>query len=623
MTRRVAFVALAVLLVAAPLAGVVAAETGSSTMAAQQATNTTSTPQQSWEAPGPFDIEELRTNGEHPAAAPPSVRYLGGEDPGGAVALRYRPADPLTNEPEFMEPSTTLNGDELEVYSTIFGDAAGEYTFTVVFWQQREETLNDTVVTYAANQQVQRITVDLDDGYATADVRLKSHFDESWQATAWLEQGGQPVEGAKWRFKHASLPASQQVQIDTQADAWWYAVRTAILPGIAGIILGLTGAQMTLRRTGDGPGYGLGLWAIVGGIALLGALGGLYYEVAAVIANFEVLMGLSLGVVAYGGGLRMSPPHEIIRFARKELRDARSLRDSGRSEASDGDPVTDGGSASGGSDVVEIPADGYKDELYEDEQSLSTVRTPDGTRFVTKTGIGAFFARLFANAATLELGALQTRVRVRDGDAAEKVFLDPESDGLTHKAASLVRRMPVWHRLPDPDADETGDDDGLDTVTKALYGALTLGALALPAIGWHVGATTINAPMSGAALGTLLLAVEGYGAKDGSLDFEPAPRHFVSADASLTVLQNEYADAKTLEDYEEIAWQERSRTALEARDVESRRDKSIVQRMNESALGMDLGILDDDGLDESEREEDILGGPSREDVEQTEGEADD
>jgi len=168
------------------------------------------------------------------------------------------------------------------------------------------------------------------------------------------------------------------------------------------------------------------------------------------------------------------------------------------------------------------------------------VRTDDGTRYVTKTGIRPFFARLFSDAATLDLSGLSTRVSVREGNAAEKVFLDPDGDGITHKRARLQRRMPVWHRLLEPDGDEE-----VGSVTKALYGALTLATLALPAIGWHVGAVTINAPMAGAAVGTVLLAIESYEAVDGRLDFTPAPRHFVSADASLTVFQNEYADARS------------------------------------------------------------------------------
>lgn len=247
------------------------------------------------------------------------------------------------------------------------------------------------------------------------------------------------------------------------------------------------------------------------------------------------------------------------------------------------------------SDEVGIPDDAYKDEMYEDETSLKTVRSEDGTRHVTKTGIRPFFARLFADAAKLDLQGLQTRVRVNEGGASEKVFLNPESDGLEHKPAHLSRRMPVWHRLP-----ELEEDEEHDTLTKALYGVLTLAALALPVIGWEAGATAMNAPMIGAAVGTVLLAVESYEAKDGSLSFDEAPRHFVSADASLTMLQNEFADAKTIEEYREIAWSERTRTGLEMKETRDRRDDTMVRQLNERALGTDVDVLGDPLQDEAE-----------------------
>lgn len=314
MKRSIALALVLVLIVpvgGAAVGGVAAQETGNGT---------------TWSAPGPFDIEELRTGGDHPAEAPPSVRYLGGEKATGAVALRYVPATPFSNDPKMMEPGTTLNGDRVQLYSTIFGEGTGEYEFVVVFWQQETKRVNGTTVTYAANQEVQRASVTLENGYATTDVRLNSHFDDTWRATAWLERDGDRVPGARWTFNHASLPTSQQVQIATQADAWWYAFRTAILPGAAGIILGLSAARMTLRQTGRGPGWGLGAWAIIGAIGVGAGLGGLYYEISVVIANADILMGLSLGVVAYGGGLRMHPTAEKIQFVRKELREAKALR---------------------------------------------------------------------------------------------------------------------------------------------------------------------------------------------------------------------------------------------------------------------------------------------------------
>jgi hypothetical protein len=92
------------------------------------------------------------------------------------------------------------------------------------------------------------------------------------------------------------------------------------------------------------------------------------------------------------------------------------------------------------------------------------------------------------------------------------------------------------------------DGEALSPITRGLYGLLTVGAIALPAIGWKAGEMAANVPTVGAAVGLVLLAVESYEAVGGSIDFEPAPRHDVTADASLTVMQSEHADAKLLED---------------------------------------------------------------------------
>jgi len=544
------------------------------------------------ESAGPFEIDELRSGGTQPSAAPPSVRYVGDNEIDGAIAVRYRPADPLSNEPVYLEGGQTLNTDQIELYSTVFGDSTGDYELVIVYWQpETRQTENGSAVDVAANQEVQRATVTVEDGYASAPVALNSHYEQNFEATMWLERDGEVVDGARWRFEHASAPASQQVQIETQADAWWYSFRTAILPGIASIIIGLSAARATLGRTGSGPRYSLSAWGILSAGSVLAVLGGLYYEIATVVANLDVLMGLALLPIAYGGGLRMSPPIERIAFERKELTSSLSLRrgDDADDTTEPAEPLADGGQASNPSDRVEIPDEGYHDELYEDLSILSTVRAPEGGRLLPKKGIRPFFARLFASAARLELSDLRTRVKV-SGSASQKVYVDPECEvAVDHRPAHLRRRMPVWHRLPEPDGGEK-----LSTVTRALYGGLTLATLALPVIGWHVGAATLNTPTVGAAVGLALLAMESYEAVDGSIDFVPAPRHDVTADASLTVLQNEHADARTIEEFEEIAWNERMSTAMEAREIEDRRDKSTVLRFLENEVGLDLDVEDID-----------------------------
>ncbi|MDB2276656.1 hypothetical protein PM022_19460, partial [Halorubrum ezzemoulense] len=54
-----------------------------------------------------------------------------------------------------------------------------------------------------------------------------------------------------------------------------------------------------------------------------------------------------------------------------------------------------------------------------------------------------------------------------------------------------------------------------------------------------------------------------------------------------------------------IAWSERTTTALEARAVQGRQDKTVTRRLNEEALGM---LLDVEARPDSESEP-TLGGP--------------
>ena len=589
MTRRaaVAAVSLAVLLVATMATPALAAvaQPGDATAQVENGSDV------EFDAPGPFDLADLRAGGTHPSAAPASVRYVtDGETTTGAIGVRYVPADPLSNQPVFLERGQALNTDQIELRSTVFGDSAtGEYEAVIVYWTPEQERVNGTTVEYAAGQEVQRAEVTIEDGYADAPIELNSHYDESVEATMWLERDGDVVDGARWRFTHASAPASQQVQIETQADAWWYAFRTAILPGVASIVLGLGAAKATLKAAGRGPGYSLSTWGVVSAFGVVMALAGLYYEIATVVANFDLLMGLVLLPIAYGGGLRMSPATERIAFERKVLTSALSLRRGDDGSDADGDAVADGGQTSTPSDRVEIPDDGYHDELYEDMSILTTIKGPDGDRLLPKKGIRPFFARLFASAARLDLSDLRTQVKV-SGSVSKKIYSDPESDvAVDHTPAHLRRRMPVCHRLPEPEEGES-----LSWVTRGLYGVLTLAATALPVIGWRVGGMVMNTPTVGLVLGTVLLAVESYEAVDGSTDFVPAPRHDQTADASLTVLQKEHADARTIEEFEEIAWNERMNTAMEARDIEERRNKSAILRFLEDEVGLDLDVEDID-----------------------------
>lgn len=607
-----------VLLLTVPVAGAAQQTATNSPVPTPTSSNATENVSDARADTGPFDRPLLATNGVRDADAPDSVRVLG-DPPRGSVGIRHIPVSPLDSEWKFVEPGQRIKTDRLQVYSNAYGAAAGEYQLVVVQWTDRTRTVQTTngtqEVPVAANQTVQRIDLELEEGYGTQTVDLSSSNNQTKEMTMWLERDGERINGATWQLRHSSIAAGQAVSVRTEADLWWYAIRTAVIPGIAGIILGLSLARTTLRVAGRGPGYGLASWSILGTIIFAVALGGLWFEIAEILSNFDVLMGLSLSIVAFGGGLRMHPPVDKIAFERQELQDAKALR---REDRRKGDALTTDGGESESQDIIEIPADGYHDELFQDLPILPTVRGDNGTRYVPKKGIKPFLARIFADAARLDLSELKTRVKVATGAVSEKVYVSPESDpAVKHTPATLRSRVPVWHRVADR-------VEELETTEKVLYGALTLGTLALPAIGWYAGKAMLQTPVLGATLGTLLLTIEAYGAHNGVIKFDPAPRHFVTANASLTILQEEHADAKALEDFEEIAWEERSRTALEAREVESRRDRSVTQLLNEAALGMDLGVINDDSAtkEEEKNADDLMGGESTTDPVETDGGAD-
>ncbi|OYR62461.1 hypothetical protein DJ71_23660, partial [Halorubrum sp. E3] len=78
------------------------------------------------------------------------------------------------------------------------------------------------------------------------------------------------------------------------------------------------------------------------------------------------------------------------------------------------------------------------------------------------------------------------------------------------------------------------------------------------------------------------------------------------AEASLAFEAGEHADAKMLDDYRDIAWRERMRTPLEARDIEQKFDKSVTKELSTAEIGVDddldvepetterKGVADDD-----------------------------
>jgi len=251
-------------------------------------------------------------------------------------------------------------------------------------------------------------------------------------------------------------------------------------------------------------------------------------------------------------------------------------------ESEEGDNI---GPGSGLSDIKEV--------RYVDMPELPAIETPDGKIRCPKRGIRPFLARLFADAAELDKSKLTTKIEVNEGRIDEKILVDPESEvPVKHEPARVVRRWPVLHRLdqssPDPIEDEEEEYQEPDAATKiALFGGMVIVCVCLPIIGWGIG-SGLGVPLLGGLLGLFPALIDGHEARDGYINYEPANQHYRRARATLVDLQREQADGKTMEEYREMAWKERARSAKDARDLAEDHDRTLTEELLSEQIGYDL-----------------------------------
>lgn len=609
--RSVAFVAmLAVLLVSAGVAPALAQETDANSTAPptaaqnerQTATPTeaqTATPTPTTPGPedvrvrnGPYDIVELRAMGQREGRdASPSVRGIG-DPPRGFAAARYRDPsliDAVQGNPgpwKEVAAGDTIEQNRIQIYGSAFGDVAGEYELVIVYWNEETTQVDNHSVAYAANQTVQRekVTFAKEDLYSYHNVSLPSHTEQTVKMTMWLERDDEKVDGAQWSgIKHRSNPESESVSIDSAAGAWGFALRNAVLPGIASLIAGLVSARAVLRQTGRGPGYGLGSWLFITGLVGFFVAAIAYYQIAVILSNLPWVMGVSIGVIAFAAGLTFHQPVKKIGFERRELRDAVTIP--GGSPAS---KATDGGVAQGGvfggDDGGAEMFDEFTEALYRDLPEIPAVRTDDGYR-VPVLGLRPFFARIFANAALLDVSNIATRQKVGVGRLSDIIVVDPDSEtAVEHKPARLVRVLP-WDTL----------DENASWVEELVAGLLTAVILFAPAsTGWIAFERLMNIPTVGMFLGILVTIIISYSAEDGWIEFEPAPPHYHRAEDTLTGLQRAYKESKEDKSSKEEAWEERAKTAREGRE-----DRAAEQRTVTDKILGGLGV--DDTVEEPEK----------------------
>lgn len=555
MVRSKAAVTVAVLVVASTLVGVGA-------VAAQDSGK--------FDPPGPFPRDELQQGGTHDPDAPDSARMLG-QPVRGSAAFRYTPVSPLSNGKKYLSSGQLVETDTLEFYTTAFGPAAGEYTLVVVYWTKASKRVNGTQVNYAADQTVQRISLDVEEGYATQDIELRSHYDNAKQVTAWLERaGGDRVPGARWRFSHRSNPltASPAYPIDSKSDIWRWAAINMFLPGVPGILIGRRGAKHVLSRTIVGPQKGVVWWSLVLGLLSLFALAVGTWQTAAVLSRAPYVAGLFVTVFSFFAFLGFRDQEvETAEFNQKDLETVTSVSDEESKRA------------------------------RSEHISLIDIIRRDGNIYAPQKGLRPFFARYWANAASVDESDLKT-VNNTKGDVSKKYELDPDSDEPLKRVPARLSFAPqlTTNEQPDPVFEPDSDEEtlstpyhvvnsiagGLQTLNIAFLGPAILGgALVFFAVKAWIGVPSI------AAITALLPAViAGYEARDGEFVIDEAPYHFSEARAILAQERAQYTEAKTFEELQEkIADFDIEETERIQEFIETAQDR-VTERL-ESMQGID------------------------------------
>jgi len=490
---------------------------------------------QEWEPPGPFPVDELRQGGVHDPDAPPSARMLG--DPvRGSAAFRYTPVSPVDSSKKFVESGQLVETDTLEFYSTAFGEASGEYQLVLVYWNEDSKRVNGTQVEYAGDQTVQRIDLEVENGYQTQNIELRSHYDSTKEVTAWLERDGERVEGARWRFQHRSNPltASPAYPIDTRGDAWRWAGVNFFLPAIPGILVGRRTAQHVLSRTIVGPQKGGLWWTFVLGFLTLAAVAVGTWQTAAVLARAPYVAGIFVCLFSFVAFLGFRDQEvEKAEFNQKDLES-----------------------------VTSVSGDETKQARNEHIELIDIIRR-DGNIYAPSPGLRPFFARYWANPAAVDESDLKT-VNNTTGDVSKKYELDPPSDEpLVRQPATLSFQPQLTvDEEPDPvfDADEADNRalsaahqtvnsvaGGLGSLNLAFLGPALIGG----AIMYYAVHAWVGVPSLAGIAACLPAVVAGYSAKDGAMEIDEAPYHFSEARAVLAYERQKYEEASTFEELQE------------------------------------------------------------------------
>lgn len=510
-----------------------------------------------------WTLDELRRGGEHPASAPPSVRYLPNRQ--GAVSIRYTPSAPLQNDLQFMQPGSTLHTDDLQLYSTRFGVQGDQpVTLRAVFYSVGQETgPNGSTREVATDVKTRTFTMNLGYGYDTNNFTLPSHYEDPRNVHLRLEVGGEPVSGARWTFSHQTVQSEQApaMTIDSRGDLWVWAGKNIFLVVVPGLLISATGIKGIVRKTGRGPDKSLSWWAIavIAPALLIVATVG-YFRTAQVAARLPQVFGAIVVLIGAIAMLEtMGRTRRTDEFVRDEIEDAQA-------------PL----------------GEALQNVVYKDKRRVYTVERDEGLGLI-KTGIRPFLARLFAKPAVLDTSSLKTQVKFEQGPDDRQFITHPEADEpLVWKPAHWAFE---WSMFRD------GEGSAFERFKWVRLGATAFSA----GIGWVVGLflfdTTVLPTLLAGALGFVVLAAK---ARDGYCEFEPAPTHYREARATIAALQEAHKDAMTVEELYEENWSIRATTAKDIKELSEERDRTVTEQLAAEETGIevfDMGLENGNGRD--------------------------
>ena len=492
-------------------------------------------------------LNELQRGGTIHAGAPPSMRFMSTY---GSATLRHTPIGFGSAEWDYVSRGERINRDQVTLKTVRLGNPDETLNVHVVGWNKgsREVRSSNTTTTQpiARNVTEQVVQVNLGRGYDNATVPLPASYDSSQQITMWVEE----YPDTRWRFSHRSVATSQPIQISTWGgflSTLFWKIGIFALPAM---LIGGSVAKRHRDRALVGPQWGLWKWAAAFAVPL-----GLFatqfaVEGAAIASRLPQAIGVLFGPAAYALVLEGND-HELdkILFRRQDLEHAKSPR---------------------GEDT--------HDSRYVDHVVKRGVhRAAEEELVLIEKGMMPYLARLWGHLATLDISAIETHKKGKHSRFALEIELDPDYD--IHDA--LIHKPPGLNRLP---LSVEGDVPYFGSMTIPNPGVVL--PLGIPAVvGWFAADYALGIAWLGAAAGVIVGLPWIYSVEHGGAESEPAPYHSTQAEASLAAEAEQYAEAKALDEFREIAWREKMKTPLEALQASAEFDETASRRLNERMLG--------------------------------------